>query len=114
MGEGNVLQGTNIEHAKALNRRVVLEAVRRSGPITRADLARLTGLTAQAATNISAELAEAGLIREGGVRRGQRGQPATEISLDPQGGFAIGLNLGHQTLSGVLVDLAGDVVATES
>jgi predicted NBD/HSP70 family sugar kinase len=109
-----VLQGTNIEHAKALNRRVVLEAVRRSGPITRADLARLTGLTAQAVSNISAELAEAGLIREGGLRRGQRGQPATEISLDPQGGFAIGLNMGHQTLSGVLVDLAGDVIATES
>jgi predicted NBD/HSP70 family sugar kinase len=108
-----VLQGTNIEHAKALNRRVVLEAIRHSGPVTRADLARLTGLTPQAVSNISAELSEAGLVRVGALRRGQRGQPATEISLDPTGGFAIGFNLGHQVLTGVLVDLAGDIIATD-
>ncbi|HEX3982065.1 MAG TPA: ROK family transcriptional regulator [Acidisoma sp.] len=109
-----MLLGTNIEHAKSLNRRVVLEAVRRNGPITRADLARLTGLTAQAVSNISLELAEVGLIREGALRRGQRGQPATEISLNPEGGYAVGLSLGHRALSGVLVNLAGTVLATES
>ncbi|HTI01593.1 MAG TPA: ROK family transcriptional regulator [Acidisoma sp.] len=114
MRKSAMLLGTNIEHAKSLNRRVVLEAVRRSGSMTRADLARLTGLTAQAVSNISLELVEAGLVLEGARRRGQRGQPATEISLNPEGGFAVGLSLGHQALSGVLVNLAGTVLATES
>jgi predicted NBD/HSP70 family sugar kinase len=109
-----MFHGTNIEHARTLNRRVVFEAVRRHGAITRADLARLTGLTPQAVSNISAELRDAGLIREGNRRQGLRGQPAIELSLDPRGGYGIGLNLGHQTLSGVLVDLAGTVIATST
>lgn len=109
-----MFHGTNIEHARTLNRRVVFEAVRRHGAITRADLARMTGLTPQAVSNISAELRDAGLIREGNRRQGLRGQPAIELSLDPKGGYAIGLNLGHQTLSGVLVDLAGTVIATHT
>jgi predicted NBD/HSP70 family sugar kinase len=109
-----VFHGTNIEHARTLNRRVVFEAVRRHGPITRADLARLSGLTPQAVSNISAELRDAGLIREGGRRQGLRGQPATPLSLEPTGGYAIGLNLGHQTLSGVLVDLAGGEIASDA
>ncbi len=108
-----MLLGTNIEHAKSLNRRVVLEAVRRGGPTTRADVARITGLTPQAVSNISAELVEAGLIREGERRRGRRGQPAAELSIDPCGGYAVGLNLGHQTLTGVLVDLTGAALAFE-
>jgi predicted NBD/HSP70 family sugar kinase len=109
-----LFHGTNIEHARSLNRRVVFEAVRRHGPITRADLARLSGLTSQAVSNISAELRDAGLIREGGRRQGLRGQPAIELTLEPTGGYAIGLNLGHQTLSGVLVDLAGGAIAAET
>jgi predicted NBD/HSP70 family sugar kinase len=109
-----MFHGTNIEHARTLNRRVIFEAVRRGGAITRADLARLTGLTPQAVSNISAELRDAGLIREGNRRQGLRGQPAIELSLEPKGGYAIGLNLGHQTLSGVLVDLAGAVIASNT
>jgi predicted NBD/HSP70 family sugar kinase len=109
-----MFHGTNIEHARTLNRRVVFEAVRRYGAITRADLARLTGLTPQAVSNISAELRDAGLIREGNRRQGLRGQPAVELSLEPKGGYAVGLNLGHQFLSGVLVDLAGGVIASDS
>lgn len=109
-----MFHGTNIEHARTLNRRVVFEAVRRHGAITRADLARLTGLTPQAVSNISAELRDAGLIREGNRRQGLRGQPAVELSLEPKGGYAIGLNLGHQFLTGVLVDLAGGIIASDS
>ncbi|GAB0120122.1 ROK family transcriptional regulator [Acidisoma sp. 7E03] len=109
-----MFHGTNIEHARTLNRRVIFEAVRRHGAITRADLARLTGLTPQAVSNISAELRDAGLIREGNRRQGLRGQPAVELSLEPTGGYAVGLNLGHQSLSGVLVNLAGDVITSAS
>jgi predicted NBD/HSP70 family sugar kinase len=109
-----MFHGTNIEHARTLNRRVVFEAVRRHGAITRADLARMTRLTPQAVSNISAELRDAGLIREGNRRQGLRGQPAIELSLEPKGGYAIGLNLGHQSLSGVLVDLAGGVIASNA
>src|SRR3954469_7743297 len=108
---GKGLQGANLEQTRALNRRAVFEAVRRHGPITRAELAQRIGLTVQGISNMAAELEEAGLIRQEGKRLGQRGQPAVELSVDPTGGYTIGLSLAYRRVAGVLVDLAGNVIA---
>lgn len=107
-------QGANLEHARALNRRAVFDAVRRHGPVTRAELAGLIGLTVQGVSNIAAELEEAGLIRQDGKRLGQRGQPAAELSVNPAGGYSIGLSLAYRQVTAVLADLAGQVVAHDS
>ncbi|TXI01100.1 MAG: ROK family transcriptional regulator [Rhizobium sp.] len=107
------LPGTNLAQTRALNRRAVFDAVRRNGPVTRMELAQSIGLTVQAISNIASELEVAGLIRQQGKRAGQRGQPAVELSLDPTGGYTIGLSLAYRRVSGVLVDLAGNVVASE-
>jgi len=108
---GKGLQGANLEQTRALNRRAVFEAVRRHGPITRAELAQRIGLTVQGISNMAAELEEAELIRQEGKRTGQRGQPAVELSVNPTGGYTIGLSLAYRRVGGVLVDLAGNVVA---
>jgi predicted NBD/HSP70 family sugar kinase len=107
------LQGANLEQTRSINRRAVFEAVRRHGPITRAELARRIGLTVQGISNIAAELEEAGLLRQEGKRIGQRGQPAVELSVNPAGGHTIGLSLAYGHVTGVLVDLAGGIVAQE-
>src|ERR1700748_1610017 len=107
------LQGANLEQTRTINRGAVFEAVRRHGPITRAELARRIGLTVQGISNIAAELEEAGLIRQEGKRVGQRGQPAVELSVNPPGGHTIGLSLAYGHVTGVLVDLAGGIVAQE-
>jgi predicted NBD/HSP70 family sugar kinase len=107
-------QGANLEHARALNRRAVFEAVRRHGPVTRAELAALIGLTVQAVSNITVELEAAGLIRQDGKRLGLRGQPAAELSVNPAGGYTIGLSLAYRRVTGVLSDLTGKVVAHDS
>ena len=108
------LSGTNLLQTRALNRRAVFDAVRRDGPLTRAELAQAIGLTVQAVSNIASELETAGLIRQQGKRVGQRGQPAVELSLDPTGGYTIGLSLAYRRVAGVVVDLTGDIVASES
>jgi len=107
------LQGANLEQTRTINRRAVFEAVRRHGPITRAELAGHIGLTVQGISNIATELEEAGLIRQEGKRVGQRGQPAVELSVDPTGGYTIGLSLAYGHVTGVLVDLAGGIVAQQ-
>ncbi|WP_296438849.1 ROK family transcriptional regulator, partial [Rhizobium sp. 60-20] len=114
MDRESSLPGTNLTQTKALNRRAVFDAVRRNGPITRMELAQMIGLTVQAISNIASELEMAGLIRQQGKRVGQRGQPAVELSLDAEGGYTIGLSLAYRRVSGVLVDLAGNVIASES
>ncbi len=106
------LPGTNLEQTRALNRRAVFDAVRRNGPVTKAEVAREIGLTVQGVSNIAVELEEAGLIRQEGRRVGQRGQPAMELSVNPQGGYTIGLSLAYRHAMGVMADLAGAVVTS--
>lgn len=102
--------GTNLEHARAHNRRVVIEAIRLNGELTRAELARLTSLTPQTVSNIATELEQAGIVSSHLPRRiGGRGQPATPLTLNPDSAYSIGIHLDHQSLLIVLVDLSGNV-----
>ncbi|HVO03419.1 MAG TPA: ROK family transcriptional regulator [Candidatus Cybelea sp.] len=103
------IAGTNLEHARSHNRRVVLEAVRLHGPLSRADIARLTALTSQTVSNIVQELEDGGLLQAAAPRSGGRGQPATPLSIDPDGAYSIGIELDHHGLTAVLVDLAGQI-----
>ena len=63
---GGSLAGTNLERAGDYNQRVTLQAIRVNGPITRVDLARLTGLTTPAIANITNRLLSENLIVEVG------------------------------------------------
>ena len=103
------IAGTNLEHARSHNRRVVLEAVRLHGPLSRAEIARLTALTSQTVSNIVEELESGGLLRAAAPRSGGRGQPATPLSIDPDGAYSVGLQFDHHGLTAVLVDLSGQV-----
>lgn len=102
--------GTNLEHARVHNRRVVIEAVRLHGKLTRAELARLTALTPQTVSNIVAELQQMEILTSHAPRRAAgRGQPAVPVSLNPSSAWSIGIHLDHQTLIVVLVDLTGEI-----
>ncbi len=101
--------GTNIEYARQYNLRVILDAVRLNGPITQAELARLTSLTPQTVHNIVNVLLDGHVVRRAGLRQGQRGKPAAEIVLNPTAGYSIGLQLDRDHFTAVLVDLTGVV-----
>lgn len=101
--------GTNLEHARAHNRRVIIEAIRLNGELTRAELARLTALTPQTVSNIVAELEQAELLTSRQPRRSGRGQPSIPVAINPASAWSIGIHLDHQTLLLVLVDLSGEI-----
>jgi len=101
--------GTNLEFAHLYNQRVVLETVRLRGPISRVEISEHTALSTQTVSNIVDKLMDRGVLHTLGRRSGRRGQPAFEIGLNPQGGFAIGLQLDRDHMTGVLLDLAGTV-----
>jgi len=106
-----MLWGTNLEQARAYNLRVVFEVIRLHGPISRAEIARRTGLTLQAVSNLVRALEEAGLLQFGGRSPSRRGQPPLEVDIRPDAACSIGLNLDRDHLTGVLVDLKGQVHA---
>src|SRR3954469_15714225 len=101
--------GTNLEQAKSHNRRVVIEAIRTNGALSRASIARLTALSSQTISNIVEELERTELLRPEAILKGARGQPAVPYSINPDGGYSIGLQLDHQLAVGVVTDLSGTV-----
>ncbi|MBB3953746.1 ROK family transcriptional regulator [Novosphingobium sediminicola] len=105
------LSGTNLERAADHNQRVTLHAIRVNGPITRVDLARITGLTAPSIANITKRLAAEGLIEDAGQIRGGRGQPATKLVVNKAACYSLGVNIDRDHITIVLVDFAGEVMA---
>jgi predicted NBD/HSP70 family sugar kinase len=99
--------GTNLEHARLHNRRVVLEAIRQAGRLTRADLTRLTSLTAQTISNIVAELLAEAKLSAHAPEKTARGQPPIPLSINPDGGFSIGFHVEQHQIVAVLIDLKG-------
>lgn len=106
---GSSLSGTNLARAGDYNQRVVLQAIRRNPDITRIEIAAATGLTAPTIANITGRLFEADLIVDAGRRQGGRGQPAMRLRINPDGCFAIGLNIDRDHVTLVSLDLAGVV-----
>jgi predicted NBD/HSP70 family sugar kinase len=108
------LSGSNLERAGDHNQRVTLQAIRVNGPITRVELAAITGLTPPSIANITKRLLNDGFIREAGRRRGGRGQPATKLVINPDALFSIGLNVDRDHITMVVLDFEGQVRARAS
>ena len=99
--------GTNQDQGQHYNRRVVLETIRLYGSVSRADISRLAGLSYQSVSNMADTLVTAGLLVEERRRDGRRGQPPVNLSINPQGGFSVGVTFDQRRLVASLVDLAG-------
>ena len=106
-----LLSGTNLERAGDHNQRVTLHAIRVNGPITRTDLADITGLTPPAIANITRRLMQDNLIREAGRVRGARGQPPIKLVINPDSWFSIGVNVDRDHITLVVLDFLGSVRA---
>lgn len=108
------LRGTNQEFGRPYNRRIVLEAIRLHGPIARADIAARVGLTVQTVSTIVRELEQQGYVLATREEPRGRGLPPTTLTLNPEGGYAVGVHLTPLGIDAALVNLGGDVVASRS
>ena len=92
----------------------MLRALRRLGPLTRAELATHTGLAKATTGVIVADLEAAGAVAEEGSRPGVRGRPGRPVALRGERFVALGLELNVDYVSAVVLDLAGQVVFSSS
>jgi len=99
---------------RALNEQLLLGHIRDHGPCSRADLARLSGLSKPTVSLALATVEQAGLVREAGQRIGRPGRSALLYEIRPEAGFVLGLDVGAQYVRGALADLAGGVRARKS
>lgn len=91
------------------NERTILALIRRHGPLARAALAQMTGLSAQSITNLTRKLMHSGFLDAEQVVRGKVGQPSVPLALAPGGAFFLGLKIGRRLAELALVDFAGRV-----
>jgi predicted NBD/HSP70 family sugar kinase len=99
--------------ARDMNRDVVLELIRVRQPISRADLARLSGLQRSTVSLIIEELLEEGWIREGAVVHRPRGRRPTLIGLnDDLAMLVCDIRPTHAIVA--VVDLNGRFLSRES
>lgn len=99
-------------NSRRVNRQRLLEAVRRSGPISRADLAKATRLSPPTVSALVEDLAhEVGLLREVGIGTSKGGRPPILLQFNSEFGYLIGVDVGSRTMRVALADLQGKVLA---
>jgi len=95
---------------RQLSRRSVFEALLHRSPISRADLAKVTGLSKQTTSEVIDAFDQQGLVRPVGRTSGNVGRTAVLYELSPEGGHVLGIDLGAR-LTVALADIAGRVLA---
>ncbi len=93
----------------------VLSVLRTRGPLTRAQLAEQTSLSRATLSSIIQTLLTKQTLTErsvsGSAVRG-RGRPVSMVTLNPAGGLALGIDLGHRRIQVTISNVAHEFVAS--
>jgi predicted NBD/HSP70 family sugar kinase len=98
------------QQTRTFNQQLVLRALHDHSPLSRADLARLTGLTRTSVSDLVGALVDDGLIEEVGRGRSSGGKSPILLRVAPDGRHLIGLDLGEAQFSGAVVNLRGEIL----
>jgi predicted NBD/HSP70 family sugar kinase len=101
--------GANQTRVRAYNERLVLSLVRLHGALSKAEITRYSGLSAQTASVIMRSLEQDGLILRGEPVRGRVGQPSVPMRLNPEAVFSYGVKIGRRSADLVLMDFVGGI-----
>lgn len=103
----------NADYMKQYNRKLVMRLLI-SEPMSRADLARKTGLTRQTLTNIAEELLSDGIVREVPVADHGKGRTPLLLELRENAYYSIGVHISRVCCNIGLVNSLGKVVECQS
>jgi len=96
---------------RSQNRALVINLLRTRGPLSRADIAKKTGLAPSALTRLMRALLEEGIVEEVGRASSNGGRPATLVGLNCEHASCIGIKIERTRVLAARVDLAGAITA---
>lgn len=103
-----MLRGT-FEFMKSVNKTTILNKIRLSGSISRADIARETGITPPTVSSIVKELIRENLVIESRLGQSIGGRKPTLLQLKEDGYYVIGMDAGSKIIKGIISDLVGNI-----
>lgn len=90
----------------------ILQLIRTTGPVSRAELARQTGLSKPTVSSLAAELLASGLVVETGLAQSEGGRRPVLLAFNDRAGFVVGMDVGGTTARACLATLQGEPLVT--
>ena len=94
-------------------RQTVVRLLRERGTLSRADIARATGMSRSTISGLISELVADDIVMELGTKLppvgGRAGRPASAVMLNPATGEVIGVDFGHRHVHVIIADVAHEV-----
>ena len=100
----------SIRDTRTHNERLALTIIYNEGPISRAQVARLTGLTRPTVSDLVAGLLEDGIVRESGRGPSTGGKAPILLQVVDSARYLVGIDLGDVRFRGALMDLRGRTI----
>ena len=85
--------------------------IRDRGPVSRAQIARESGLSKPTVSLALTSLESSRLVREAGRSSGGKGPSAILYELNPSAGWVVGIDVGRHWLRAAIADLTGRIVS---
>mgnify|MGYP003635034883 CR=1 FL=1 len=107
--------GTNMANPVKVSRqvslRIVMQIIAKEGPISRATLAKQTGLSKQTISEVVKQLQESDWVKVTGQTKGHVGRTAVNYEINPTSSGIVVVDLGGTKVRAVVVNLVGNVTS---
>lgn len=99
--------------SRQFSQRSVMEAIVQGGPISRASIAKQTGLSKQTVSEIMSGLEQDGWVQETGRTAGHVGRSALTYELVVDAAYIVAVDLGGTKVRVALTDLSGQILSED-
>jgi N-acetylglucosamine repressor len=104
------MQRGTFQLMKSVNKSIILNKIRTSESISRAQIAKETSLTPPTVSSIVKELIDQGIVRESSLGHSSGGRKPTLLHINTDAFYVIGVDAGPEKIECIITDLAGDVL----
>lgn len=94
----------------AMNKRNVINIIREKGPVNKAEIARLVGLSIPTVMRLTDELIEKNLIRETGKGESTGGKPPLMLEFRPDSHYIIGVDIGTTHIKTIVMNMVAEII----
>ncbi|WP_409293988.1 ROK family transcriptional regulator [Peribacillus sp. SCS-26] len=96
-----------------LNRSIILDTIRKQGPISRSDIAKQINISPTTVTSAVSELISEGVVREDGVGISNGGRKPVLLRFNPHAKYVIGVSLNNSAIKISEMNLEGSILRKE-